>query len=428
MPVEASRWPRLHTVVLPLLTLGWLLTLIRSTLTNGDAAVYLTQIQTGDWTQRTVHLGYFLLAWPWVNALSWLEPILRLNTLSVVCGVVGVLALRGLETRLFSGVAPGWSGLWWLASASVLGWSSTGEIYAAQWTFLLLASLCWSSKRAGIAGIFWAVAIAISPTSLASWPLFLLFRRSRSDWFRLSIGPLVVACLLLGLFWEDYLFGPRGLWVTNPGLTLMGALNRRLAELPAAIGWMGIPMAVALLKSDGPHRIVIRRLFLCLLLHALSVWLLVDRFTDVPAHGLTLALASLLASVGMGAIGQHLTTRLSRSRATLFLCILWGLQAFTADQSVRHQRRQEAAFAAYFPLIAREVHAGSVPLGSFSDRMRFEYFLLGRAPAGLCIDDVAVESLQGRSVILLSGPPKAYFSGNAGVFRDQEGLWRLIWH
>ncbi len=376
-----------------LLLIPWWATLVRQTLSNGDAPTYLTQIRDINLFLRTVHIGYLASALPLVHWLPG-DPGLRLNIVSVAWSLAAAVALVRIEALTApDGRATGWTLAWCAACPPVLAAATTAEVYPAQTALVLWALVAWGRRRPVAAGVTWFLSMTVSPTALAALPAFWLFRAPRRAWWGLVLGGVAPLVVLAWALSGDYLWGIRGLLTTTPGMGLVESALYRLEATPATLGFslLVLPAGVAAaLDGRWPAG---KRLCAALAAHALLVWLAVDRFRDVPAHGLTLCLLALVASRGTRewfAADRPRDGRLRRG--LLFVCL--GIQVVICDQSVRAMRRHEAEFAARARAIYAEIGDEGRVAGSFRTRRLYEWYAKGRTPAGLT---VGYEALAARS-------------------------------
>lgn len=216
----------------------WGLTLLRGTVGNGDAALYLQQVQHGSLRERSVHAGYlwtlhgFLSLWsPLVGSDGWLTwfwldsgagaqwPALfslpdglmwtahgrtqaritwGMQLFSWLWGLVGCYALVKLSagtedavTRYAQGAAPGpasfkRSGTWteaavsllpallWLSCPPVLKALTTGEVESMAWGLGLLSVWQWQRQQPLLGALLLGVALTVTPLMVTLLPVLLV--------------------------------------------------------------------------------------------------------------------------------------------------------------------------------------------------------------------------------------------------------------
>ncbi len=415
----------------------WSSTLLRSTLSNGDAATYLTQILELNPFLRTVHIGYFLTAMPLVHVLPG-DPAWRLNLVSLLWSLAATVALWRLEAMTApDGRASGWSIAWAAACPPVLAAATTAEVYPALIATELWALVLWGSHRPVAAATAWLLALTISPTALGLLPAFLLFRASGSSWRLLLFLTLAPFLLLVWGLQDDYLRGVRGVLVSPPGMGVAEAAWLRLTQTPTTFGLALLPIAGGIALAMRGTWIEGRRVLLAAMVHAIFVWVLFDRFRDVPAQALTLCMLSLPAAQGTRAwLKRPISQPDGHHWARTMLLAAFLAQALVADQTVRSVRRQEARFAA----LAQRVHTSLPDSGRvaapFSTGRLYEWYAAGRTPAGLTVPLEALPgsgsresqdfSISTPEFRLLSLPPPGSLPVGARLEVVGDGSWRYL--
>ena len=110
-------------------------------LPNGDAALYLQQILSLDVSQRTTHIGYYLIGIPFIHFLPFASDY-SLNLMSCLCGalcasLLFLITLFITRSRLISLVA-----CFILVTTNVFAHNAVfAEVYVPQLFFFLLALL-----------------------------------------------------------------------------------------------------------------------------------------------------------------------------------------------------------------------------------------------------------------------------------------------
>lgn len=222
------------------------LPLVGSGTLNGDAAVYAAQALSGNFHERTVHLGYIGLASLLGSALGSRLP-LGLDLLNLLSAVGAAAILARISSR--RGHSP------WMASAVFLVVALPRAPFAEvdlPWVTLALLALLPRSPL--LAALSLVGAVFISPTALGAIPFLVWFRVQEREeepsprvYLREGLALVAGAVIALGAFtaWDasDYWLGDRGLlrgsgqapwrtfetWVSR--LLLPGVL------VPAVLGW-----------------------------------------------------------------------------------------------------------------------------------------------------------------------------------------------
>lgn len=372
-----------------LLWVGWGLSLVQPTFSNGDAAVYLEQLLRGEYQLRTIHAGYLRSAGVWLEGLSglgfpaWWEgrggrpqegPLLALHLHSVLWGGVAVGLLLRLERRLWGAAPVYWSPLLWLAMPPILKALTTAEVEPMAWALQLGALLAWLEGRALLAGVLWGAAFWVTPLVVVSLPVFGLLApeggAGRRVFFRLLLGLSLLPLLLLWLHGADWLGGPRGIWRQPEGMGRWDALERRLGELPAGLGLLLCLCGWSLARLNPPEGVKsLEAAWLRTLGASTLLAFLLDRFRDMPAYGFPAALLALWLSRAVRVPASW------RMRGLLLGLLL--LQGVLADQKVRASRREElfqtSKWHAQAAWLRQQPEPTRCLVGSFSTTRRFLY-------------------------------------------------------
>lgn len=266
---------------------------------NADATVYAEQIREANFSERTTHLGYYLLA-HLVNYLP-LKLDYALNLLNCAFGA-GVVALVGLiaEAVVKSRHAAYIASAIAFANQGLAYNALHAEVYAGQTFFLLLSVYLWLRRMSLTAGGSAAVAFLFSASTAYAAPFFILMRPRLRPLFQFAgCGAILVAGALLPV-WHNYLFGARG---------LMSA-----AGAPVDLG-----LAVLKTGQDGFFGFFATLPFLIAGLVACRRWrfawavaamgavtfLFGEKFMDVPVQFPTWMLACVIAAVGVRTIATR---------------------------------------------------------------------------------------------------------------------------
>ncbi len=187
-------------------------------LTNGDPAVYAQQIKRADFSGRTTHIGYYLIA----SVLTIFAPDFSdraLNLLNCFFGAATLGVGSLLAIALGGGrIAAITAALVLISNHLVVLNSLHAEVYIVQTFFLVLALYLWLRRWPVAAGLAFGVATLVTPSTLLAAPAFPLLRPRLKALLRLGFAAAAILAACLGLVLEDYLWGPRGLLRAASGL------------------------------------------------------------------------------------------------------------------------------------------------------------------------------------------------------------------
>lgn len=319
-------------------------------LPNGDAAVYAQQIARGDYSQRTVHLGYFLLgsllkpfsSAPSDRALNLLNALLGAGTVALAY-LLAMALLRRQAAAVTAGL---------LAATNYVLVSNAvyAEIYAAQAFFLLLALLLWLKARPVAGGASLAAAALTSPATVFALPAFPLLRPSLRALLRMALATAAVLIVALVPVLEDYLFGGRGLLeaATAP-VDLAAALLKEGFEV--AVGFSATLPLVVVGAVEVVRRRELRPFGLAVASLGGASFLFGERFGDVPVQLPTYVLLCVAGGLGLVRLEEALDTGagLPRTGAWIGGLALGALFPLALLAAARPQVERLAALPASVP-------------------------------------------------------------------------------
>lgn len=290
-------------------------------LAHGDAAVYLQQIVRGDLTERTVHIGYFLIG----RALLPLLPgggdyAFNLTSAVFAAATVGLVVL--LAFALTGRRLPALGAALFLLTNYLFALNAVhAEVYVVRTFFLVLALGAWLAARPLLAGAALGVAVLVSPSSLFAVPSFVLLAPRWRPLVRLALPALALVAVAVLPVAGDYLFGPRGmLGGVRAPVELGPALLKEGYELTFGV-FLFLPLAalggLALVRDRSLHAYGAALASLWLVSLALG-----ERFGDVPIQLPTYVLAAPLIALGWA--------RLQAARAAPLAAGEWLLAAISA--------------------------------------------------------------------------------------------------
>ncbi len=267
-------------------------------LTNGDDAVYAQQIKSFDLSQRTTHLGYYLLATP----LALLVPDFSDYALNLWNALFGALTITAicLWTRLLSGspVAAAAAGLFLLTNYVFAAHSVFAEVYAGQTFFLVLAFLALDQGRPIAGGLAFGLSALITPSSLFAGPALIVLRPRLRPLVGFGAAAGLVLAFCLSWVLDDYLFGDRGLLqAAGGGLDFLAAVLKEGQEVVLGVSaWLPLLVLGSLELAVRPQ---LRRFGPALLVLWLVTFAFGEKYGDVPVQLPTYALLGVVVGLGV---------------------------------------------------------------------------------------------------------------------------------
>lgn len=265
-------------------------------LLGGDTAVYAWQIEQADFSERTLHLGYYLLGALFKPFLSF-DDAYSINAMSCVFGALCLSLLFLISKVVFGDRKSGMvSCVLLLTNYGFLRNSFFGEIYIVQIFFALMAVMMWLQRKSSLAGLFLVMGFLVSPSVMFIVPgLILLWPRVKSI-IALSIWSFAAAVVLILLHEHDYLYGVRGvLAASRYSMSWLEILAKESSEI-----FFGFLFAIPLMIGGavGAIRGKQRLFFTSVALIFLVIFLFGERVSDVPAQLISILLLNLFCGYG----------------------------------------------------------------------------------------------------------------------------------
>lgn len=277
---------------------------------NGDMPVYAEQIRDGNFSERTTHIGYFLIGYVFTVTPVPLDYALNLMSAAFSAGIILLVYFTALEITASRGTA--------LASAAVMLVNNAllieaihAEVYAAQ-TFFCVASLfAWMKHRPILAGILFAWAFLISASSVFFLAAFPFFRFDIRAIVLAGAAASTIVLIVLAPHFDNYLFGARGI----SGAAGKGVDIKLAALKDGRDVFFGFYMFVPFLIAGavvGIHDRKLRPFVLSIAAAGLVTFAFGEKFMDVPVQLAVYCLCSILAGIGI--------TRVNEA-GTLWICL-----------------------------------------------------------------------------------------------------------
>ena len=275
-----------------------LVSLTTDTVNNGDSAVYLQQMQQGDFARRTVHLGYYILGAGFIRLVPGPDDYV-INLMNCLLGAVSVTSVCLITRMLTKHRLASLAAAAFLLTHHMFCMNSVyAEVYTPQAAFFLVAFFCWLLNRPIIAGIAFAVSSLITPSALFALPLFLITRPRLRSLLLFAAAACTLSAVVVAPVYNDYLFGHRGLLkASGKDVNLLWALAKEGRE--ALDNFILCLPFIAI----GLYKLFSRRRFLPLGLALLTLWLATlcfgERFRGVPVQLPLYTLLCVAAGLGI---------------------------------------------------------------------------------------------------------------------------------
>ena len=182
----------------------------------GDAADYASSIRQGDFGTRTIHIGYNIVAFPFMVVGSWLgqSATTILNMLAAFCMAGSIAVLHQLycslgcarSTAALACIVFGTTGIIWYHA-------EFGEVQALLILLIVTSIYLFIRGQAILAGGLFGFTLLVSQAAVPTivcFPLIAFWKRSREDFMKFGVASSLVFVVGVAPIAEDYFFGPRG--------------------------------------------------------------------------------------------------------------------------------------------------------------------------------------------------------------------------
>jgi hypothetical protein len=387
-------------LLLALLIFGVLIAAAPDALLNGDAAVYAEQIEAADFSQRSLHVGYYLLGAGFTRIVPGASDR-ELNWMSALFGAFGLVLVAAITRRLTgSSTAAVVAALALATNAVYLENSFLAEVYIVQTALLLLAVWLWLGGHAAAAGIAVGGSILVAPQGLLGLLILWLLpdaasrhpeesnaRRTDTHPGRirrcciatgLALLPLVI---LLALNGEDYIYGYRGVGISaSAPIRPLFAVKKEAYELVRGYGLILFFIALGTWRMFKES--LQRRFLLSVAALAVGTFFVVERFGDVPVQLPTYTLLAPVAAVG----AVHLASR-SRSKKVWILILLpFLVMVLWSAGALVDARRGAVDFRRLAEEIEWRGKRGSCIVAPWGEGILLEHYIYGATYTGSWID------------------------------------------
>lgn len=290
-------------------------------LISGDAVVYAQQIAHSDFSNRTIHLGYFLLGAVFTYLLPFSNDY-ALNLMNCFFGALSISIIYLIAFNIYGKHTVAVVSSLFLATNYLFVFNSLyAEVYVIQTFFLLLALQLWLLNKPIVTGLSFALSILVSPTTIFAIPCFIILRPHKQALFRLGVSLFIILAIVLLPRFDDYLYGGRGLLISaNIPFNIRSTILKESFEIIYGM-FLYIPFVLYGII------IVIRQKRLRVFgMGIFSLWLttflFADRFADVPAQLPFYALLCIIGGLGFQNFSTILSTKGNGKKGLIYVWLL----------------------------------------------------------------------------------------------------------
>ncbi len=376
-------------------------------LANGDAALYEQQIAHFDFSQRTIHLGYYLLGIPFIHLLP-LPADYALNLMNCFFGSLSIVLIFLIGLTVSKNFLVGLVASICLLTNYIFVYNTVyAEVYIPQLFFFLLSFQLVLSQKAVFAGISFALSFLISPSAIFGLPCLTLLLRGRKQLIHFFTAAFLLVTFPLALYVDDYLFGGRGLLKALQGqMSVKQVFFKESKEFLSGLIFY-LPFILAgsaqLIQDKG-----LRRLGAAIFSLWLITFLFGERFGDVPTQLPTYALFCFI-----GGLGFFYLARLCNGRWPVIKCSLYLLliicTSMTFILTFRRIDDTNRSLIEYRNTVAALNHRALphyLVVGEWTPGILFEHYLFQRSYTGVWINT-------------------EWLSGDWGLLKQKESINKL---
>ncbi|MFA5251191.1 MAG: hypothetical protein WC454_01225 [Phycisphaerae bacterium] len=366
---------------------------------NGDAAIYLQQMKNLNFTDRSVHLGYYLLGAGFIRLLPGSDDH-AINLMNCFLGAICIMLVYLITFIICHKYIPAVvASLLLFTHYLFLENSVYAEVYTPQVCFLLLSILLWLLDKPILAALSFLLSFLITPSSILALPCFFILRP--------RLRPLLLFCAIFAIsaavvifpVWQSYFFGSRGLLnVANRPLDLGWVLDKEGREIFSGFFPCLALIVVGLLEIFGRKQL--RPFAFALLMLWLVTLFSAEKIPDVSPQ---MPVYAMLCVVG--GLGLALLLRISNNKAyikftiyavmvaVIFAVFMNGLYAFEKIQALNKCR---TGYRNTVIRINKVADPDYLVIGYWSIGILFEHYLFQKSFTPLWINTEWLDGTCGR--------------------------------
>jgi hypothetical protein len=340
----------------------------------GDAPYYAEYIAARELGYASKHIGYYLLGIAFTSIVP-LEFNYSLNVLSALTGAISVglaasvaYTLSGKKTAMLGAAVLMMTPYTFVTSAV------NAEVYAPQLCFFLLSIQLALLTKPVAAGLSYAAACLITPSTVLLAPFMATLLSRRKDLLLAAAATMLPVLAVLAPVLGDFLWGPHGVIGLPPGnLTLWTGLWKEWWELRGfSLGLVFVGLGLWALIRSRSHRLFLAALF--------AVWLLSlllgEHYSDVPVQLPLYGMFSVIGGIGFAWTAHRLQrTRLTTIGLTAALVAIGVVAGSTTYVRVAEETACANTMRESFEEMERCAQSGDVAVAPFSVALLGRYYL-----------------------------------------------------
>lgn len=351
-------------------------------LINGDAAVYLQQMQNLNFTNKPVHLGYYLLGAGFIHFLPGSDDH-AINLMNCFLGALSVMLVYLITfTICHKHIPAAVASLLLFTHYMFLENSIYAEVYTPQVCFFLLSILLWLLNRPILAALSFFLSFLITPSAILGLPCFFILRPRLRPLLLFCATFSVIAAATIFPVRQSYFFGSRGLSnIANRPLNLGWALEKEGHEILSSFS-ICIPLVITgLLETFG------RKQFRPLAFALFALWIITlfsaEKISDVPPQLPTYVMLCVVGGLGFGLLLRiprsktHIKCAICAVVTTVILAIFTN--GFFAFSKLITVGRHHTEYRNTIIEMSKVATPDYVVVGSWTNYILIEHYLLQKS-------------------------------------------------
>jgi hypothetical protein len=345
---------------------------------NGDAAVYLQQMQNLNFADRPVHIGYYLLGAGFIRLLPGSDDY-AINLMNCFLGALNIMLVYFITFTICHKHIPAIvASLLLFTHYMFFEYSIYAEVYTPQVCFFLLSILLWLLDKPLFAALSFLLSFLITPSAILALPCFFILRP--------RLRPLLLFCAIFAIsaavtifpVRQAYFFGSRGLFeAANRPLNLSWALSKEGREIVFGFQ-LCIPLVIA-----GLFEIFSRKQLRPFAFALLILWLITlfsaEKIQDVSPQLPAYAMLCVVGGLGLGLLLRILDNRTHLRfiipAAVIAVILAIFISGFCAFTGVRIFIKDNTAYRNTAIQISEVADPNYLVLGNWDRGILFEHYV-----------------------------------------------------
>ncbi len=358
-------------------------------LANGDAALYLQQMKNLNFTNRPVHIGYYVLGAGFIRILPGSDDR-AINLMSSLLGALSIMIVYLITFAICHKHIPAVTASMLLLTHNIfLQDSIYAEVYTPQISFLLLSIFLWLLNKPILSSLSFILSFLISPSSVLALPFFFILRPRLRSFLLFCTIFLIIAAAVIFPVRHSYFFGGRGLFrIAHRPFDISWALAKEGREVFSGF-FLCIPLILIGLFEIFSRR-QLRPFAFALLIFWLVTLFLAEKIIDVSPQLPVYALLCVVGGLGLGLL-LRFTNRKTHVRFAIYAAVIAvivtifinGIDSF---QKAHELNKYHTDYRNTVLLINKVAEPDYLVIGYWSVGILFEHYIFQKSFTPLWIN------------------------------------------